>query len=386
MNPTLALSSAFVLFIVAMVVAVPDLETPPPPHHERHDPREATMAPTGILPSRSTSADLVEAGLQSLALNQNSDGSFGGDESSEIRVGLSAIACMAFLAHSDTEYRGAHHAVVAKAIKFLMGCSTREGERKGYFAANGDTLSRMHGHGYATLALTQTYGMFGVQRKYSSTTAQLKEVISDAVSVIVRSQTKDGGWYYDPFDIYNDESSLTVCMLQALRGARNAGFAVPPATVNRAIDYIRRSQNPDGSFRYQLRGNSTSTFELAAAAISTLVYAGEYYDRAIRNGRDFLWDRRFSSVVDSASYPGYPYYGFFYAVQVLWFDYDRDRMRRHHPRIVDWYRRHFDPASRTYRHQGLPRNQEMRYGPLYRTAFATLTLQIADGFLPIFQR
>ena len=32
------------------------------------------------------------------------------------------------------------------------------------------------------------------------------------------------------------------------------------------------------------------------------------------------------------------------------------------------------------------RDAEMKYGDAYRTAFATLTLQIAEGVLPIFQR
>ena len=328
--------------------------------------------------------DMIEGGLRHLAAAQNADGSFGGEESKSIRIGLSSIATLAYLAHGDTEKRGRYHDVVAKGIRFLMSCSIREGKLSGYFQTTGDTTSRMHGHGYATLALTQAYGMFGARRKYANSAAELRDIIHDAVDVIIRSQTKQGGWNYDPFERDDDEGSITVCMLQALRGARNCGFHVPLEVIEKAREYLRNSQNEDGSFRYKLFGASDSTFELTAAACASLIHAGDYYDRAVRNGRDFLWNQRFDEMISGAR--GRPYYGFYYAVQVLWFDFDRDRLKTFYPQIVSWYRRYYDPTSGSYQHAMGPRHEETDYGLAYRAAFATLTLQIVQGQLPVFHR
>ena len=39
----------------------------------------------------------------------------------------------------------------------------------------------------------------------------------------------------------------------ALAAARDAGIDVPKETIDRAIDYVKKSQNGDGGFRYLLQ-------------------------------------------------------------------------------------------------------------------------------------
>ena len=351
--------------------------------------QEARPLSSVVLKARGDAREMIEGSLALLAERQNQDGSFGKNESLHVRVAVSAISCLALLSHGNTEHRGRYHDKVSRAIKFLMRCSIFVGPRAGYFTTNGDTLSRMHGHGYATLALTQAYGMFGVRRRYAGTTDELKRVINRAVAVIVKSQSRDGGWWYDPGkNIDSDEGSMTICMLQALRGARNCGFAVDDDVIRKAQEYIRACQNANGSFRYQKRGQGTVSFELTAAACATMINAGRYYDKSIRLARDWLWNLKFDEFI-AGSPNSYPYYGAFYALQVLWFDYDdvrRTRFERYYPRLVTWFRRHYQPTTRTFQHASAQSNLEVRYGETYRAAFAALALQIPDGYLPIFQR
>jgi hypothetical protein len=342
-------------------------------------------------PARRRTQAMVEGSLAFLEHSQNVDGSFGGPEAQQIRIGTTALACLAFMAHGDTEYRGRYHDTVERAVKFLLSCVTPTGERAGYFVASGDTLSRMHGQGFATLALAEAYGMFGVRRKFVTSADAMKKAVIAAVRIIVKSQTPMGGWFYEPFEDTHDEGSITVCMIQALRAARDAGFEVPHRSVESACEYVRKSQNPDGSFRYSLHGNPQATFELAAAACSTLIHAGRYYDRSVRAGRDYVWGKAFDEfLVDPPR--GHPYYGLFYAVQMLWFDYDDDvssrydRMSRYHPRIVEWFEERFDSGTGVFRDDGIPRHSESDFGAVYRTALAALTLQIPESSLPIFQR
>ncbi len=327
---------------------------------------------------------MINGGLLSLSKAQNPDGSIGGKKAQPARIAITSLALLAFLADGNSENRGAYASHVRDAVAFLCRCSLRSGERKGYFEANGDTVSRMHGHGYATLALCQAYGQYGAGRKFAGTSGDLKKIIADAVDVIVRSQNSAGGWFYYPFDSVEDEGSITVCMIQALRAARNIGFAVSPVIIDRAVNYIRASQNKDGSVRYSLRNNRSGTFELTAAACATLAYGGRYHSREIALARSNLWSR--GEDVFNENSMSYPFYGYFYALQALWFDFDESRWNLWFPRFVDWYWQRWDDNSLSYPENTFRRHKEIELGIEYRTALATLSLQIPHHILPIFSR
>ena len=103
----------------------------------------------------------------------------------------------------------------------------------------------MYGHGFATLFLAECYGM--------SPRPELREKLDKAVKLIVNTQNKEGGWRYQP-QREDADISVTVCQVMALRAARNAGLYVPKETIDRSIDYVKRSQNADGGFMYMLQG------------------------------------------------------------------------------------------------------------------------------------
>ena len=327
---------------------------------------------------------MVDGGLHSLSLMQNPDGSIGGQEAQPVRIAVTALSLMAFLADGNSENRGAYADQVRGAVAFLCRSALREGERRGCFQADGDTASRMHGHGYATLALCQVYGQYGAGRRFAGTSGSLRTIIADAIHVIVRSQNSAGGWYYYPLDSVEDEGSITVCMIQALRAAHNCGFHVSPAVIDKAVQYIRASQNRDGSVRYSLRNQRPGTFELTAAGCATLAYGGRYFSREIQAAQRFLWQTTEDVFNDSRL--AYPFYGYFYALQALWFDYNEERWNTWFPRFVDWYWEQWDQKSRSFTGKQWGRHKEFEYGLAYRTALAALTLQIPSQFLPIFAR
>lgn len=327
---------------------------------------------------------LIEGGLLALRQAQNPDGSVGGKNAQAARVAITSLALLAFLADGNSETRGAFSQQVRACIAFLCRCSLKSGPRRGYFAANGDTVSRMHGHGYATLALCQAYGQYGAGRKFAGTSDELKHIIANAVDVIVRSQNSAGGWYYQPLDSVQDEGSITVCMIQALRAARNVGFAVRTSVIDKAIGYIRASQNQDGSIRYSLRNQRPGSFELTAAGCATLAYGGRYESPEVKAARSYLWGVH--DNVFNENTLAYPYYGYFYALQSLWFDYQSNRWNTWFPRFVNWYWEQWDKKSKSYSRIDNGRHKEMEYGIEYRTALATLSLQIPNQLLPIFAK
>ena len=231
-------------------------------------------------------AAAVEKGLRFLAMNQNFSGSFGPEKA---RIAISALSCLSFMANGSTPNRGRYGVVVWKGIKYLM--SKVQAKPKGYIFTPEDGLSRMHGHGYATLALAQVYGMFGLDEKaleeYSL--EDLRERLEEAVKCIEKAQSPDGGWYYEPDHAGYHEGSVTVCQVQALRAAKNVGIKVDLQAIDKAIEYLRRSQNEDGSFCYSLlEKNRRGTFALCAAALSTLNALGKYDTTDVKKGLGYL--------------------------------------------------------------------------------------------------
>ncbi|HET6201785.1 MAG TPA: prenyltransferase/squalene oxidase repeat-containing protein [Planctomycetota bacterium] len=301
-----------------------------------------------------------------------------GDAQDYAPVGTTALAVLAFLGNGTAEGRGPHSAVVERALRYLLAKSDRSGgPRDGYISTDGDGLSRMHGHGYATLALAEALGMFG-PRLGREGSQQLEERLRAAVRLIAHCQGETGGWYYEPARSLEHEGSVTVCLVQALRAARNAGIAVDKGVIDRALDYLRRSQKSDGSFRYQLGSDQTSA-ALTAAGVATLQSMGEYSSEAVESGIEFLF-RSVEGISFAARPPKspFPQYERFYTAQAL-FHY-RD------PKLFEsWFRTQREWLLSTQGSDG-SWDERSNFGVAYTTATNVLVLEIPLGLLPIFQR
>src|SRR6185295_17264300 len=104
---------------------------------------------------------------------------------------------------------------------------------------------------------------------------RIKNALVAAVQRIEQSQGAEGGWYYDPYPMPMHEGSVTICMVQALRAARDAGIQVDSKLVARAEDYVRRLQSKKtGLFCYTLGDETRTSVALTAAGISTLNATG----------------------------------------------------------------------------------------------------------------
>ena len=242
----------------------------------------------------------------------------------------------------------------------------------GYFTTDSDSISRMHGQGYAVLALTQAVGMYGQDVEGRK---RLSGAIERGVRLIEACQGDTGGWWYDPRKDSEHEGSVTVCMIQALRTARDAGFAVDKGVIDRAVQYMQRSQEPStGRFRYRINDPKTS-WALTAAALATLNATGDYGSETVIRG--------FEALIESDPYSNdwrmeaFQDYGALYAAQAYWQHPDRAAFDRWWPRFVV-------QCERDQRPDGQLENGE--FGNVYATAIVTLTMQVPVGYLPLFQR
>jgi len=334
----------------------------------------------------------IEAGLAYLTLDlatQSSGRVSLGDQDYEAPVGLTALAALAFLAGGNGVDRGPQQGPLARTLDYLLDHQVPAGEpTEGYFTAVDDARSQAHGHGLALLALTQAY----TRSPGSARGRRLEQAIRAGVRRAQAAQGPDGGWYYGPLPVDLTEGSVTVCMLQALRGARNTGFAVDAGVIERAVAYVKSLQEPSGGFSYSKQERRTSV-ALTAACLSTLHAIGIYEGREVEDGYVYVWrelalrdEARAKGLVGSEAQ--FPFYERLYLAQALWHNPDPQVFRRwwseEVPRILveqrpdgSWPDRRFDDGGNRI---------EGRYGSAYSTAMNVLVLALPEGWLPIFQR
>jgi hypothetical protein len=264
--------------------------------------------------------------------------------------------------------------------KMLSGCLSYilSIAQKGAFlteATGGEGESRMHGHCFAILFLTQIAGTLPQELE-----REVAGVIKRGVLVVEKAQSNRGGWYYEAHNAaHQDEASVTICALQALRAANNTGFAVDKGRVDDAVRYVKACQDPsDGSFRYSLTGPDLHTsYCLTAAAVSTLNAAGVYESLELRRGLDHLRKRvaRHSRQPAKAAEEEFFFYGNLYAAQAFF--------QEGGATWNEWF-----PKVRQYllQEQAAAGFWKSRFGNEYATASALLILELPLGYLPVFQR
>jgi squalene cyclase len=304
----------------------------------------------------------IERGLKWLVSQQREEGDFGAGQARG-NVAVCALAGMALMSAGSTPGRGPYGGQVNRCLDYILANTQPSGFICGPDVSHGP----MYGHGFATMFLAECYGM--------SLRPELREKLSKAVQVIVNSQNKEGGWRYQPVRAGAD-ISVTVCEVMALRASRNAGLFVPNETIDRSIEYVKRSQNADGGFMYMVESPRESDFPRSAAAVTALYSAGVYKGPEIEKGLDYLMPFMPAEGVTRREDRSYYFYGHYYAVQAMW-QAGAERWTRWYPAIRD---------ELVGRQRSDGSWQAAQEGNECGTAMACMVLQMPNNYLPIFQR
>jgi hypothetical protein len=308
----------------------------------------------------------VAKGLEYLASEQTDDGSFGSGRYGK-NIAVTALACIALMADGNLPGRGKYGKNVQKGLEFVLSSSTETG-----LLAADSTNGPMYGHGFATLFLGEVYGMTKGGGETNLST-RVHEALVKACTLIQRSQNNEGGWRYNPVP-YDADISVTICQIMALRSARNAGIEVPKETIDKAVEYVRKCQNPDGGFRYQ-DTTGVSAWPRSAAGVASLYYAGIYQDDAIDRGVKYVMNAGYPGANNPNSGAHY-FYGHYYSVQCMYLAGGQSWAR--------WW-----PAVRRELLDKQLKDgswADPSVGPAYGTAMALIILQMPKRFLPIFQK
>jgi Prenyltransferase and squalene oxidase repeat len=303
----------------------------------------------------------IESGLAWLAKQQNSDGSYGSG-AYRGNIAVTSLAGLAFMANGSSPGRGPYGPQIDKALQYVMDNTAPSG----FIAVpNAGTHGPMYSHGFGTLFLAEAYGM--------SKKPEIREKLTNAVRLIIDTQNAEGGWRYQPVK-KDADLSVTICQINALRAARNAGLFVPKETVEACIRYVKQSQNPDGGFRYMIQGGA-SAFPRSAAGIVALFSAGgkEYDADEVKRGIEYL--KQFMPEIKFGQRYSHYYYGHYYAAQAMWIR-GGDDWNTWYPAIRDELVRRQLPTG--YWQDSICHE--------YGTAMALIILQMPNNYLPIFQR
>ncbi|MEM7784144.1 MAG: prenyltransferase/squalene oxidase repeat-containing protein [Planctomycetota bacterium] len=254
------------------------------------------------------------------------------------------------------------HGPYGKAIDNCTAYVMSHVRDSGYIAHTSQgTRENMYGHGFSMLFLSQAYGM---TRK-----REIGEKLRSAVELTCKCQNAQGGWRYQP-QKSDADLSITVCQIMGLRGARDSGIDVPDDVRSKCIEYVKKSQNESGSFRYTLQGGHT-TFAMTAAGVTSLYSAGIYEGESVTKALEYLMRFKPNGAQQAG---GHYFYANYYAVQAVWHaggEYWNE-----------WYPLIRDQLIKNQNADGSWRSSEA--GSEFGAAMACIILQMPLNYLPVF--
>lgn len=302
----------------------------------------------------------IKKGLDWLAKTQSSEGGWGDMGNND--VALTALAGLAFLANGSTPKRGPYADHVSRAVSYLLN---RSDPATGLIAATNGSL--MHCHGYAMLFLGEVYGMEVLPEHRD----RIRTVLRRAIKLTAESQSPPGGWFYAPGQA-DDEGSVTVTQVEGLRACRNAGITVPIQTINKALEYLKKSQNPDGSIRYKLSNPGGGSAALTAAGLVCFYSLGDYSSDNVKRGLKFLSQKAPNGTLERS---GHFFYAHLYAAQAFYLAGD--------PYWSAYWKSTSKMLCQTQSPDGMWVGE---IAPAFDTAVACIILQIPYRYLPILQK
>jgi hypothetical protein len=302
----------------------------------------------------------VRRALDWLKEHQQPDGSWAPNN-----VAMTGLALLTFLAHGETTASTNYGGTIELAIRYLL-------QRQSPAGAFVDT-SKQYGpyeHGIATYAIAEAYGMMRIPT--------LKPAMEKAVEVILDGQQVDGGWDYSYGRSGRRDTSVAGWQIQALKAAYIGGAENPrlkDAFRWASLDLRNAQVEGAGWFRYSDK-TSPSSPGLTGVGVLCLDLLGESGSREVREGlaalsrTEFRWRNA----------QGWALYGGYYITQA--------KFHEGGPAWRKWNAQFANEYAHAQNEDGswtAPDEAERKFGPVYSTTLAALTLQVYYRRLPTFE-
>jgi len=286
-------------------------------------------------------------GMDYLVRTQSADG--GWTDAGSGPAAICALAVVSLLAHGDDPNFGPYTVTIHRGLDYLL---KHQDAKTGYIGPS------MYNHGFATLALAESYGAVNDDR--------LGPALQKAVRLILTSQEGNGAkaWRYSP-ESRDADTTVSGAEMVALMAARNAGIPVPEKNIQDGLHFYFSCQTPDGGIGYvSAQGpNATRT----AIGILVMALAKDKNSTAFQAAFQFL-----RNAGNDMQYPAYfRYYAsqaFFHASPDMWNNWNHDNIN-------------------TLRSsQNADGSWDGTIGSTFNTAGSLLSLALNYRYLPIYER
>lgn len=321
---------------------------------------------TGVPPAVRS---INDRSLRYLATTQLEDGSW---RASQSGAGIIGICVMAFMASGEDPDYGPYAVNIRRSLQNII---SKQNSKTGYMQGSGH--GSMYHHGFATLALSEAYGVVSddLLWKDSDIPENRRRTIGEALELAVRcvltSQEKNpwGAWRYSP-QARDADTTVAGTVLMGVLGARNAGIEIPNEAVNKALNFFQTCTMRDGSVSYT-PGRSHGG-GVTRAAIAVLVYSiGKRKDTPeYKSTSEFIVRRK-----DYSTQGSYQFYTLYYMAQAL-FQCDFKAWQ-------SWNQRTIEKLQQMQQADG---SFNSNHGKAYGTGMAVLTLALNYRLLPIYER
>ena len=304
----------------------------------------------------------VDRSLEYMAKQQRPDGAWDGNNAPN------ALALLAFMGRGHVPGRGPYRDVLEKGKRFILRTQNAEGV---FVPQRNAGAGPMYQQGLATLALAEMYGM--------DPDPELEAALRKAVDLLIRCQSDKGGWRYQPSKS-DEDLSVTVMQIVALRAANNAEIPVPAQTIDKAVAYVKTCADPLGGYGYQGPARKPPT---TAAGTLSLQLLGHHEDESIPKALDYMA----TMPVEWNNGGGLDYYFYFhyYAMQAN-YQAGGKHWANWHPRVRELFLQKQNPDGSWDVPGGGESENVVGPNKIYWTSMSTLVLEVYMHFLPAYQR
>ena len=295
--------------------------------------------------------EMYVKGLKFLASTQSKNGTW--NDNYGAQPGVVGLTVIAMLAHGDDPNYGPYAVNIKRSIDYIISSSNK---------SNGYLGNSMYNHGFATLALAESYGVVHDDR--------IGPALVKAVQLLLTAQAQNPykAWRYGPTSRDADTTISGACLV-ALLAAANAGINVPEKSVKDALDYYKSCQSADGGFGYTAPGGSN----LARTAIASLCYS------LSGNQKSHVYKKSVDYLLANATQRGrstYYFYYLYYGSQSFFRMPDKSAWK-------NWNKVNVQTLKTL---QGVDGGWNGAFGATFSTSGALLSLALNYRFLPIYER
>lgn len=308
----------------------------------------------------------IDKGYDWLVKNQNRDGSWGCMLNQAPSTAVTSLAVLSLMAEGSTPSRGQFQKPIGKGLRYVLGVAHENGS----ITANDVTgLGLLYDHACSTLLLAELFGMDPAAKRDK----EIRDKLVAAIRYIGTVQNADGGFGSNVGG--TSDLPITAMMWTAVRAAHSAGVDTDRVDLARLLAFVKNCQKSNGTFDQYAGNDSGQMFYPTTAGLRVLVGIGEGDQKKVREGCEWMIERRIG-----ADYGGqiseWDYAGAFFAIQAVF--HDRPFFDRWYPKMRDLLREIQNPP-------GFWSIQYCTCCRAYATAVALILLQSPRKLLPMFQ-